>query len=141
MMTKARSDYMRLVNKLPLVKIANEAQYKSAIRVIKELAIKDVKMSKGELQYFEVLSLLIKRYEEERFPATYCTPQEILRSFMADHDLTQAAIAEIADDYESNISAFLANKRNLSKHAALRLAKRFAVDPAFFLRPRFEQVG
>lgn len=141
MTSRAHRDYIRLVNRLPLVTIRSEAQYKKSLTILKDLSIKDTKMTKGELEYFEVLSLLIQRYEDEHFRFTHPTPQEVLRSFMEDHALTQAAIANIAGDYESNISAFLANKRGLTKQAALRLGTYFSVDPALFLHASFEQAS
>jgi HTH-type transcriptional regulator/antitoxin HigA len=141
MSTKAQSDYFELVNRVPLVTIKSEIQYKKALKTFKQLALKDASLTKGELQYFEVLSMLLKRYEEEHFYASHPSPQEILRSFMQDHSLSQAAVARVAGDHESNISAFLANKRNLSKRSTARLAKHFAVNPALFSSSPFEQTG
>jgi len=141
MTTTMRSDYIELVKNQPLVTIHKEAQYENALKVFKELSIKDAQMSKGEREYFEVLSLLIKHYEDEHFNFTHLTPQEVLRSFMEDHALTQAAVAQIAGDYESNISAFLTGKRNLTRKAILRLAAHFAVDPALFLPPLLDKLA
>jgi antitoxin component HigA of HigAB toxin-antitoxin module len=87
----------------------------------------------GERQYFKVLSLLVEHYENENFKSDNVTPQKTLTSFMVDHSLTQAAIAEICGEYESNISAFFAGKRNLSKQAAKNLGVHFAVNPWIFL--------
>ena len=72
-------------------------------------------------------------HENEHFKIDYVAPQDILRSFMTEHGLTQSAIAEISGEYESNLSAFLAGKRNLSKQAAKQLGEHFAVDPMIFL--------
>lgn len=128
-----QKDYFELVQQMPLSVIDDKKQYERAIALMKELAFKDSWMSKGERQYFKVLSLLVEHYENEHFETEYVTPQEIICSFMSDHQLTQNAIAEICGDYESNISAFLAGKRNLSKQAAKRLGLHFAVDPMIFL--------
>jgi HTH-type transcriptional regulator / antitoxin HigA len=134
MKSLVRNDYIELVNMMPLVAIRSEAQYESSLAVLKKLAIKDAKMTRGELEYFEVLSLLVKRYEDEQFQLGHPSPQDVLLSLMQDHELTQVAVAEIADEYESNVSAFLAHKRNLTKQAACRLAAYFSVAPALFLR-------
>jgi hypothetical protein len=57
MSTKAQSDYFELVNRVPLVTIKSEIQYKKALKTFKQLALKDASLTKGELQYFEVLKL------------------------------------------------------------------------------------
>ena len=128
-------DYIELVKCMPLSVIEDEIQYKRMMKIMKELAIKDDGMTRGEQQYFQVLSLLVGNYEEEHFKVEKIAPRDMLRSFMDDRALTQAAIAKISGEYESNISAFLAGKRNLSKHAAKRLGTHFAVDPMIFLPP------
>jgi HTH-type transcriptional regulator/antitoxin HigA len=46
--------------------------------------------------------------------------------------LNQSDLAPIVG-YKSNLSAFLAGKRGLSKAVALKLAERFKVSPAIFL--------
>jgi len=130
-----QSDYLELVQCLPLSIIEHEEQYERMLAAMKQLAIKDNKMTKGERQYFEVLGLLVSQYEDKHFKTDYVAPQEILRSFMDDHKLTQATIAKISGEYESNISAFLAGKRNMTKQAAKRLGVHFAVDPMIFLPP------
>jgi HTH-type transcriptional regulator/antitoxin HigA len=128
-----QNDYLELIQSLPLSIIEDKRHYERALAFMKQLAIKDNWMSKGERQYFRVLSLLIGNYENEHFKIDNVTPSDILRSFMSDHGLTQSAIAEIAGEYESNISACLAGKRNLSKQAAKRLGTHFLVDPILFL--------
>jgi antitoxin component HigA of HigAB toxin-antitoxin module len=129
----AQNDYFELVRHMPLSIIEDKKQYEHALTAMKQLAIKDNWMSKGERQYFKVLKLLVGHYENEHFKIDYVAPQDILRSFMTEHGLTQFAIAEISGEYESNLSAFLAGKRNLSKQAAKRLGAHFAVDPMIFL--------
>jgi HTH-type transcriptional regulator / antitoxin HigA len=128
-----QKDYLELVQSLPLCIIEDKKYYEHALAVMKQLAIKDNWMSKGERQYFKVLSLLVGHYENEHFKIANIAPQDILRSLMSDHRLTQSAVAEIAGEYESNISAHLAGKRNLTKQAAKRLGEHFAVDPMLFL--------
>jgi HTH-type transcriptional regulator / antitoxin HigA len=128
-----QKDYLELVQSMPLYVIEDKRHYEHALAFMKQLAIKDNWMTKGERQYFKVLSLLIGHYENEHFKIDRLAPQDILRSLMSDHGLTQSGIAEIAGEYESNISACLAGKRNLSKQAAKRLGVHFAVDPILFL--------
>ncbi len=128
-----QKDYLELVQSLPLCIIEDKKHYEQALVVMKRLAIKDNWMSKGERQYFKVLSLLVGNYENEHFKIACVAPQDILRSLMSDHRLTQSAVAEIAGEYESNISAYLSGKRNLTKRAAKCLGTHFAIDPMLFL--------
>ena len=70
---------LKLVQCLPLSIIEHEKQYERMLAVMKQLAIKDNRMTKGERQYFEVLGLLVGQYEDKHFKKDYVAPPQMLR--------------------------------------------------------------
>jgi HTH-type transcriptional regulator/antitoxin HigA len=118
---------------MPLRPITSKEQHKQAIDMLIEIGIKDRSMNKDERDYLRVLSDLVAQYEKLHLPARErSSPQEILQFLMEQHGLKQADIVHLVG-YKSNLSAFLAGRRNLSKASATNLGKRFNVDPMLFL--------
>ncbi len=127
--------YMKLVRRMPLRPITTIDQHKRAIDVLIELGIKDHSMNRDERDYYQVLSNLVKDYEETKVLSRKpSSPQEILRYLMKEHNCKQADLVPLIG-HKSNLSAFLAGKRNLSKAAAIELGERFNIDPRLFLPP------
>ncbi len=84
-----------------------------------------------EEEAVELLSLLIERYETERYPAPGANPVEVLRFLMASHGLSQKdLIPEFG--VESTVSLVLAGKRQMNRDHIARLSQRFHVSPAVF---------
>lgn len=130
---KVTKGYVELVRKFPLVPIKNDAEHKAAIQVSLELGKKDEKMTASERDYYRVLALLIRDYENKRIKNIgSASPQKLLKFLAEEHNLKQVEIARIIG-YESHVSNFLAGKRNLSKTEAVKLGNYFSVDPVAFL--------
>ncbi len=91
--------------------------------------------SPDEEEAIELLTLLIERYESERYPVPDADPTDVLR-FLLDHNgLTQRDIAAELGS-ESTVSLVLAGKRKLTRDHIARLSRRFHVSPAvFFEKP------
>ena len=131
--------YIKLVKGMPLRPIGTKEQHQKAIAILIELGIKDRSMSRDERDYYQVLSDLVRKYEESQIPSRgHSTPQEILRFLMKEHGCKQADLVPLVG-HKSNLSAFLAGRRNLSKTAAIQLGERFHIDPRLFL-PKLEAV-
>ncbi len=125
--------YFELFKRSPLRPITTPEQHKTAIATLVELGIKDKAMSRDERDYYQVLSDLVRKYEESKLPVRkHSSPQEILAFLMKEHGCRQADLVAMVG-HKSNLSAFLSGKRNLSKSAAVRLGQRFHVDPRLFL--------
>ena len=74
---------------------------------------------------------IVDRYEREHFPMEAAEPREVLRELMDGRGLKQTDLAGIVA--QSNLSAILAGRREISARLASRLARFFGVSPALFV--------
>jgi antitoxin component HigA of HigAB toxin-antitoxin module len=63
---KITKEYMNLVQEFPLVPIKNRAEYKAAMEMITKSGIKDYDMTSVERDYFRILDMIIRDYENSR---------------------------------------------------------------------------
>jgi HTH-type transcriptional regulator/antitoxin HigA len=89
----------------------------------------------AEEQAIELLTLLIERYESERYPVPDAEPVEVLRFLLEQNGLSQRDIAAELGS-ESTVSLVLAGKRRLNRDHIARLSRRFHVSPAVFFGTR-----
>lgn len=84
-----------------------------------------------EDEAIELLSLLIERYEAERYPVPSASPVEVLRFLMASHGVSQK---DLVPEFgvESTVSLVLSGKRQMNRDHIARLSERFHVSPAVF---------
>jgi HTH-type transcriptional regulator / antitoxin HigA len=87
--------------------------------------------TQDEKEAVELLTLLITRYESERYPMPDVDPVEMLQFLLEQNGLSQRDIAEDLGN-ESIVSLILARKRKLNNKHIDRLSKRFHVSPAVF---------
>ncbi|HXS12896.1 MAG TPA: helix-turn-helix domain-containing protein [Acidobacteriaceae bacterium] len=127
----------RLADPVEMVKlgaprvIRNDAELKEYTGVLFELTSKS-KPNRAEQDAIELLSLLIDRYESDRYVLPQASPLQVLRFLMDQHGLTQQDLRpEIGS--ESLVSLVLSGKRNLTISHIRALAKRFGVPAAVFL--------
>jgi HTH-type transcriptional regulator/antitoxin HigA len=79
----------------------------------------------------ELMTLLVERYEQERYSIPPAEPADVLR-FLLDHNrLSQRDIAPELGS-ESTVSLVLSGKRQLNRDHIARLSRRFNVSPAVF---------
>jgi HTH-type transcriptional regulator/antitoxin HigA len=81
--------------------------------------------------FLELVSDLVSLYEREHFPIPPSDPPEVLRFLMDARSLKQEDLADIVA--QSNLSAILAGKRNISASLAGKLGQFFGVSPALFI--------
>ena len=79
----------------------------------------------------ELMTILIDRYESERFPLAEASPVDVLRFLLERNGLTQRDIAPELGS-ESTVSLVLSGKRQLNRDHIARLSRRFHVSPAVF---------
>jgi HTH-type transcriptional regulator/antitoxin HigA len=88
--------------------------------------------TEAEEEAIDLLSMLIERYERERYPVQAASPAEVLRFLMQSHGLRQRDLAGTLGS-ESNVSLILNGERNLTIPHIKALAERFHVPATAFL--------
>jgi HTH-type transcriptional regulator / antitoxin HigA len=88
-----------------------------------------------EEEAIELLSLLIERYESERYPIPEAEPSDVLRFLLEHNSLSQRDIAPELGG-ESTVSLVLSGKRKLNRDHIERLSARFGVSPGVFFLAR-----
>ncbi len=84
-----------------------------------------------EEEAVELLTLLIERYEAERYPVPDADPVDVLRFLLDQNGLSQRDIAAELGS-ESTVSLVLSGKRQLNRDHIARLIRRFHVSPSVF---------
>ena len=90
------------------------------------------KPSVAEIETINLLSLLIEKYESERFPLQAGSPIEVLKFLMEQNGLQQRDLRDALGS-ESHVSLILSGKRNLTVPHVQRLSRRFGVPASVFL--------
>jgi HTH-type transcriptional regulator / antitoxin HigA len=100
--------------KLAMIKpIKNNAQYESALRRIYLLMQKDLKVNSLESDELEILSVLVKEYENVHFPMPKPNPLEAIKFRLEQKGMTESELSEILGN-RSRKSEILSGKRKLS---------------------------
>jgi HTH-type transcriptional regulator / antitoxin HigA len=84
-----------------------------------------------EEEAIELLTLLVDRYETQRYPLPDVGPAEMLRFLLDQNGLSQRDVAEELGS-ESTVSLVLSGTRSLNRDHIARLSARFHVSPAVF---------
>jgi HTH-type transcriptional regulator / antitoxin HigA len=93
-----------------------------------------------EEEAIELVTLLVERYESERYPVPETEPVDVLRYLLERNGLSQRDIAPELGS-ESTVSLVLSGKRQLNRDHIARLSKRFNVSPAVFFGVSCSQDG
>jgi HTH-type transcriptional regulator / antitoxin HigA len=84
-----------------------------------------------EERAIELPTILVERYESERYPVPDVEPVDVFRFLLTSNRLSQRdLIPELGS--ESSVSLVLSGKRQLNREHIARLSKRFQVSPAVF---------
>jgi HTH-type transcriptional regulator/antitoxin HigA len=113
--------------------IRNDRELEEYTRVLFGLTSK-AKRSRAEEEAVELMTLLIERYESERFPITDSEPVDVLRVLLESNGLSQRDISSELGS-EATVSLVLSGKRQLTREHIARLSQRFHVSPAAFFGP------
>lgn len=85
-----------------------------------------------EIDAIELLTVLIERYERERYPIPEADVVSVVRYLLTQHGMAQRElIAEFGS--ESAVSMFLSGERNLTVEQVRKLSARFNVSSDVFL--------
>lgn len=113
--------------------IRNDQELEEYTRVLFGLTSK-AKRSRAEEEAVELMTLLIERYESERFPIMDTKPVDVLRFLLECNGLSQRDISSELGS-EATVSLVLSGKRQLTREHIARLSRRFRVSPAVFFGP------
>lgn len=94
--------------------LRSEAEYDAAIAEIERLLDEDVEAGSEGYDRLEFLSVLVKHYEDERYPMGSVTPQQAVTFMMEQKGLDRSALHDVMGG-KSRVSEFLNGKRELSK--------------------------
>src|ERR1700722_13781696 len=111
--------------------IHNDEELEAYTGALFELTVLD-KPSPSESEAIELLTLLIERYEQARYPVPKASAVNVVRFLIEQQGVTQRdLIPEFGS--ESAVSMFLAGKRKLTLEQVRKLAARFHLSADVFL--------
>ena len=93
--------------------IRNNKDYDKALEKVYSLMQKDLKKDSSEFAELEILSILIEKYEDEKYPIEAPDPIEAILFRMEQMNLKRADLADIIG-YKSSVSEILNRKRKLN---------------------------
>jgi HTH-type transcriptional regulator/antitoxin HigA len=114
--------------------IRNEADYDAALAEIAAYFEREPAPDSAEADRFDVLSALIKAYEDERWPIEAPHPLAAIRHVMEMRGYTQADLAKVLGS-RSRASEVLNRKRHLTLEMAWSLNKKWGIPAESLIRP------
>lgn len=113
--------------------VKNNKQYNETLARIYALMQKDLKQGSKELDELEVLSILVKEYENKRFPVPKPNPIEAIKFRMEQLGMTEAELASILG-HRSRKSEVLSGKRKLSLEMIRNLNEKMKIPAEVLIR-------
>lgn len=114
--------------------IRNKAQYRSYCDALESLLFSG-STGKNAKEEIDLLTVLIKKWDDEHNSFQELDPIELLQSLMSDHKLKAKDLAGILDISKGYVSDILHYKKELSKIVIRKLAAYFKVSQEAFNRP------
>jgi HTH-type transcriptional regulator/antitoxin HigA len=124
--------YFALIRAFPLRPLGSDTELDQAIAVIDRLLARG-RLGRDEEDYLDVLSDLVEKFENQRYPIQPISGIDALRHLVESSGKTRAAIAAEAGLPESTLSEVLLGRRRLNTRHIGRLARYFRIDPGVFL--------
>jgi HTH-type transcriptional regulator/antitoxin HigA len=111
--------------------IHNDAELEAYTEALFQLtAVEDP--SRSEVEAIELLTLLVERYEQERYPVPEADPISVVRFLLEQQNFAQRdLIPEFGS--ESAVSMFLSGQRNLTLEQVRKLSARFKLPADVFI--------
>ena len=124
--------YRRLRRFIPLGVLRSEKDYRKAVSILDDI-LDEIGQDEAHplADLAEALALFIHAHEEAHANIPEATGQEVLKSLMEAHGLTQSDLPEIGS--QGVVSEILSGERELNIRQIRRLARRFGVSPAVFI--------
>lgn len=138
----ADNSYFDLVKQFPLKPIASEHELNQATKIMHGLVDRGFDdLTAGEEAYLDVLSDLVKKYEDDHHPIPEASPIAVLQFLIEDRNTNQRAVALGSGIAVSTMSEILAGRREMNLDHMLRLADFFTVPVAAFVPKRHAPTG
>ncbi|MFL9844076.1 helix-turn-helix domain-containing protein [Flavobacterium rhizosphaerae] len=107
--------------------IKNDAQHEDTLARIYELMQLDLQPDTEESDELEILSMLVKKYEDEHYPVPEPNPIEAIKYRMEQLNISDAELSEILGA-RSRKSEILSGKRKLSLSMIRALKERLNIS-------------
>jgi len=114
------------MDKLKYTVIKTEEQYYEYCKLLENIDFSEEAEERED--EIELLSLLIRTWDDEHRLAPQMDPVELIKSLMEDHKLAQNDLAEIAGVGKSYISEILNYKKRMSKKVIRNIANHFKIQ-------------
>jgi antitoxin component HigA of HigAB toxin-antitoxin module len=137
---KAETLFSALVKGYDLSPIESEEQAQVAERFLEYLLRAFEKKCPAEVKtYIHLLEMLVEEYDKRHTIATikHLSPHQILRAILEETGVDQKSLVPSCFKSQSQVSEFLSQKKGrekLTAEQAIKLGKRFHLDPLLFLR-------
>lgn len=106
--------------------IKNNQQYEDALARAYKLMQKNIKPDSKESDELEILSILIKEYENERYPVPKPNPIEAIKFRLEQMNMSEVELSEILG-HRSRKSELLSGKRKLSLAMIRKLTEKLHI--------------
>lgn len=106
--------------------IKNDEQYEDALASVYSLMQKNVKPESKESDDLEILSILIKEYENVNYPVPKSNPLDAIRFRLEQMNMSEAELSDVLG-YRSRKSEILSGKRKLSLAMIRKLADKLHI--------------
>lgn len=106
--------------------IKTEEQYYEYCELLEKIDFSDEAEERED--EIELLTLLIKTWDDQHRLAPELDPVQLIKSLMVDHKLSQSDLAKIAEVGKSYISEILNYKKRMSKKVIRKLAAHFKIQ-------------
>ena len=106
--------------------IKNEQQYEETLMKVYALLQKDLKPDSKDSDELEILSILVKEYENEHYQVAQPNPLEAIRFRLEQMNMSEADLSEILGA-RSRKSEILSGKRKLSLSMIRRLKEKLNI--------------
>lgn len=124
-------EYSALLKKVPPKVIRTERENDMYTEILYDLDRRSKTLTPAEKEMAELLTLLIRDFEEKRYQLPRAEPLEVLRFLIEQHGLKQKDLVDVFGA-PSIVSEVLSGKRELNKDQIRRLSARFHVSPELF---------
>lgn len=126
--------YLDLIKEFRLRPIQTAEEHVAAQAILDRL-IGRPDWTGGQIDYLAGLARFVEDYEQEHYAAQFpkLSPIEILKHLLEENDMTTSDLGQVLGS-RGLASEVLNGKRGLSKALIRKLADRFAVDAALFLK-------
>ena len=114
--------------------IKNNIQYEAFLERIYKLMQKDIKADSKESDELEILSILVKEYENEHFPIPKPNPLEAIKFRLEQMNMSEAELSKVLGNRVRKSEIF-SGKRKLSLNMIRKLNSALKIPAEVLIQP------